>query len=131
MTQKKERDEHLCAIRKANEETLAEEAARRTKVEIKHKFIYINNVPQKTHYYPSTVQQIFEMMDEDQQKAETLPYVFSDKEEDKENVFRGLAMCIKSATELRLAYKKSENALSGIRSHYDGIFTKSLHWISR
>ena len=73
---------------------------------IKNKTLFLNDVPQKTYIYPPTVQEVFEIETKQQEKIDALPYVYSKPEEEKGNLFRGLALKVKGAADVRLAYKK-------------------------
>ena len=58
-TQKKERDEVVRQIKKFNKTIPDNESEKRKKYEIRDKTLFVNNVAQKKHITPPTLQQIF------------------------------------------------------------------------
>ena len=105
-TERRTREKKLKVIRKENAELPPEQAKEKVEAEIKDKVLFINKVPQKTYVFPPTVQDIFETDSTVQCKIDQLPYVFSNKEEEKGSLFRVLAFRANNPTEVHLAYRK-------------------------
>ena len=90
LTQKIEREEAMRKIQKANKLVPTEQ---QVPVEICNKTLYINKVPQKKHITPPTVQEMYEIDSEMQAKS---------------SVFRAVALRVKNAKDVHLAYKKAK-----------------------
>ena len=105
LTQKMEREDTLRRIKRANKLVSSEQ---QVPVEIKNKTLYVNKIPQKHHVFPPTVQEMYDIDVEMQNKIDSLEYVLSDKEEEKSSIFRAMALRVRNTQEVRLAYKKAK-----------------------
>ena len=111
LSEKIDREERLRAIRKANDQLPIEEQHRKVPAYIKGKMLYINKVPQKQIVKPPTVQEILNISPQDKEKMEAITWCNSDPVNDKGSVFKGFAVRIQSAQDVRLVYRK-------IKLHY-------------
>ena len=105
-TECREREEVYKSIKKANAQIPEEEKTRRTDVKIKNKTLIINNIPQKQHIFPPTVQELFNVDDTTQERMEQMFFSQSNVIADKGSSFRGHALKVANASEIRLAYRK-------------------------
>ena len=105
-TQKKERDEKLRSIRKANKLLTEEEQDKKVEAEIKDKTLFINKVPQKQHITPPSLRQVFNLDAEQKKRISQLKLVHSQSIEEKGSIFRGHAVRIQSSSDIRLIYKQ-------------------------
>ena len=101
-TQKKECEEHLKSIRKANDMVPEEQKDRKVMAEIRNKTLYINNVPQVTHIHPPTIRDMFEIDAQQQEKIDNLECNYSDKDGEKGSVFQAYGIRVKNAAEVKL-----------------------------
>ena len=105
-TEKREREETLRKIRKANSLISEEQKHRRVSAEIKSNVLYVNNTPQKQHIFPPTVREMFNTNIAEQKKMDKMTFSESAGIEDKKSVFKAHAIAVKSSTDVRLAYRK-------------------------
>ena len=105
-TEKKEREEQLRQIKKANELIPDELKHTKTDAYIKGNVLYINKVPQKKHITPPTVQKMFNCDNDTQTRLENVEFAHTDAVNDKGNIFRGHAAHIKSSKDVNAAYIK-------------------------
>ena len=106
LSERIEREEKLRAIRKANASIPEDQQHKAVKVHIKNKTLYVNDVPDKVHVHPPTVREIFNTDRLTQGKMEELTFVHTDDIVEKSSVFRGHAIHLKNAKEVRTAYRK-------------------------
>ena len=68
--------------------------------------LVVNNVPQKQHIFPPTVQQVFSLPHQELEKLDQIKLVHTAVTEEKHSRFRGHACRAKSTQEVKMAYQK-------------------------
>ena len=106
LSEKMDRERKLKAIRKANTQLPEESIHQKVDAYIKGKTLYVNKKPQRQHIFPLTVQEMFNITAEEQRKIDAIELSQSDVIVDKGGSFKGFALKVNGATEIRLAYKK-------------------------
>ena len=91
-SQKREKEERLRTIRKANKLIPEDEKERRVDVKIQNNTLYINKVPQKQHIYPPTVQDVLNLPVPEQEKINDITFQHSEVISDKGSNFKGHAL---------------------------------------
>ena len=76
------------------------------RAEIKNRQLIINNVPQKTHVFPPTVCEIFNIDENTQLRMDKMELFESTVIKDKQSSFKGHAFSVKSVMDVRMAYRK-------------------------
>ena len=104
LSEKKEREDKLRSIRKAND--LLPENQKKTAAHIKNNTLYINDVPQKKHIFPPTAQDVFNIDRETRQKMDKIHISHSGVISEKKSTFCGHAVHVRNATDVKLAYLK-------------------------
>ena len=90
-TEKRECENRLRSIKKANSLIPDEQEHQRTAVHIKNNMLYINKVPQKKHVLPPTVQEMFNCDKETKAKMEKITFAHTSSIIDKKSIFNGHA----------------------------------------
>ena len=117
-SEKRQGDDRLWSIRRQNAKIPEEQKDTRVKAEIHNRVLYVNNVPQITHIHPPTVQDIFEIDQKQQQKIDSIQYVYTEPQGEKNSSFCAIAMRVTSAAEVRLGYKKQGNCFQKLTIYY-------------
>ena len=105
-SQRRDREDKMRAIKKSNNSIPEEHKEKRLTVQIKNKTLFVNNVAQKQHIFPPTVQDLFNVDKHTQKKLNDLQIEHTDPVEDKHSIFMDHAAAVKNTTEVRLAYLK-------------------------
>ena len=106
LTEKREREDRLRSIRKANDQIPEEEKHRKTVSTIKNNTLYINKEPQRKHIHPPTVQNIFNCNREMGSVMGKVKLVHSAESIDKYSRFIGHTARVNNVTEINAAYRK-------------------------
>ena len=105
-TEKRERDEKLRSIRKANEQIPEEQKHKRVSAHIKNNMLYVNNIPQKKHIYPPTVQDVFNCDRETRDRINGIKFVHTGMISNKGSHFRGHATHVRNSKDVNAVYIK-------------------------
>ena len=100
------REEQLKAIRKANDLLPEDQMHKKVSAYIKNRTLYINKIPQRQHVQAPSVQDIFNITEEDNEKMKDIKFETSNVIADKASLFRGFATRINNTAQIRLAYRK-------------------------
>ena len=106
LSEKIEREDRLHSIRRSNALLKDDEQHKKVYAQIKNRTLYINKVAQKQHIQSPSVQDIFNMNVEDENRMEDLTIKHTEAIVDKGSVFRGHALKVHNSREVRLAYAK-------------------------
>ena len=106
LTERKEQEEKMKEIKKANAQIPDENKEARTKVYIKSGKLYINDTARKVHIRAPTVADLFNTTKEEQAKMAHLTFARSPAYREHNSVFQGHAITVKNATDVKLAYRR-------------------------
>ena len=104
VTHRKEMREEIIELKKLNESI--QEEAKKIKFEIKQGQLVINGKPKKQHIYPPTVQEMYNIDEQEFIKIDKIKLVPSETITEKSSAFTGYAANIQNSTDIKLAYKK-------------------------
>ena len=103
---KKEREDHLKSIRKANEQIPEEEKHKRVEAHTRNNMLYINKIPQKKYITPPMVHDIFCCDRDTIGRMEKINFSHSMEVTDKGSRFIGHAARVKNSKDVAAAYRK-------------------------
>ena len=106
LSEKRDREDKLRQIRKKNATIPENEKHKRVNAQIRNRTLYINKIPQRSYVNPPTVQEVFDTVLNDQQKMDNMDFVHTNVQTEKGSHFRGHAVRITAAKDVKLAYKK-------------------------
>ena len=105
-SEKNDREERLCAIQKANQLIPDDQKDQRVPAYIKNKTLYVNKVVQRQYIQTPSVQDMFNISNEDISKMDKLQFCSSDVITDKKSHFRGHAIKVQNTAAIKLAYTR-------------------------
>ena len=107
LSERIERENKMCEIKKANAEIPEEEKHRRRTVHIKNKVLYVNNIPQKASYiHLPLVKDLFTTDAETQDKMDQMHFVHMEEFTEKGSTFCGHAVRLKYPKDVKIAYRE-------------------------
>ena len=106
LLKKRERDEKIKAIRKENAKVPEEQKDKRINIQVRNKTLYLNNIPQRQHVHPPTVQNIFETDLQMIDKMNNIELVHTTEVVEKGSRFCGHAARVNSTADVKAVYRK-------------------------